>query len=386
MHGADAVYAGIPDFSLRTRINDFDFNKIKQATKYCHKKNKKIYITVNIFAHNKHIKKIPEYIKKLKIIKVDALIVSDPGIISIIKKYWKNCEIHLSTQANCTNWQSAKFWHNQGIKRIILGRETTIEEIKEIHKKVPKVELEYFIHGAMCMAYSGRCFLSKYYMNKSANLGDCVQPCRWKYIVAKGHKDKELKLIEEEHGSYILNAKDLCLLKYIKKMQKAGIVSFKIEGRAKSAYYQAVTSGIYSYLIKNINKISNNKLNFLYKELQTKIINRGYSTGFLFGDKSDQNIKNTHQKCNWEFCGIVIKKNDENNIIHIKVHNSIKINDIIEIILPYYKIEQIKIKKLINISKNIEIKKAHGGQNMIIGIKINKNIPKYSVLRRKLNK
>jgi len=168
-------------------------------------------------------------------------------------------------------------------------------------------------------------------------------------------------------------------------MQKAGIVSFKIEGRAKSVYYQAVTSGIYFYLIKNINKISNNKITFLYKELQTKIVSRGYSTGFLLGDKSDQNIKNAHQKCNWEFCGIVIKKNDENNIIHIKVHNSIKINDIIEIVLPYYKIKKIKIKKIINISKNTEIKEAHGGQNMIVGIKINKNIPKYSVLRRKIN-
>ena len=164
--GADAVYAGIPDFSLRVRINDFNLEKIQEAVEYCHKRNKKIYITINIFAHNRHIDELPKYIKLLKKIKVDALIVSDPGVINLIKDIWIKCEIHLSTQANCTNWQSAKFWFEQGIKRIILGREVTLAEIKEIHKKVPDLELEYFVHGAMCMAYSGRCFLSKYYLNK----------------------------------------------------------------------------------------------------------------------------------------------------------------------------------------------------------------------------
>src|SRR3989339_896843 len=213
--GADAVYAGIPDFSLRVRINDFDLEKIKEATEYCHKIGKKIYITVNIFAHNRHLEKLPVYIKKLKKIKVDALIISDPGVIEIVKEIWPEVEIHLSTQANCTNWQAAKFWQAQGVKRIILGRETTLPEIKMIHKKCPDLELEYFVHGAMCMAYSGRCFLSKYYADRSANLGDCVQPCRWKGDVrsekleVRNEKGDEFEIVEEEHGSYILNSKDL---------------------------------------------------------------------------------------------------------------------------------------------------------------------------------
>jgi len=172
--GADAVYAGIPDFSLRVRINDFTIAKLGQAIKYAHSKNKKIYITINIFAHNRHIKKLPAYVKKLKELKPDGLIVSDPGVLRVVKKIWPQANIHLSTQANCTNSQAAKFWHEQGIKRVILGRETTLDEIKEIHKKVPKLELEYFVHGAMCMAYSGRCFLSKYLLTEARILATAL--------------------------------------------------------------------------------------------------------------------------------------------------------------------------------------------------------------------
>ncbi|MDO8260765.1 MAG: U32 family peptidase, partial [Candidatus Magasanikbacteria bacterium] len=187
-HGADAVYAGIPDFSLRVRINDFDIKKIAEATEYCHARGKKLYVTINIFAHNDHIAKLPPYIKQLKKIGVDALIISDPGIIYLVKEIWPEAEIHLSTQANCTNWRAAKFWYDLGIKRVILGRETTLSDIKEIKKKVPKLDLEVFVHGAMCMAYSGRCFLSKYFVDRSGNLGDCVQPCRWKYNINQKSK------------------------------------------------------------------------------------------------------------------------------------------------------------------------------------------------------
>jgi putative protease len=297
--GADAVYAGIPDFSLRTRINDFTLADIKKATEYCHARGKKIYVTLNIFAHNQHLNKLPAHICALKKIKVDGLFISDPGVINVVKKVWSTAHIHLSTQANCTNWQAVKFWQKQGVKRIILSRELSVKEIAEIHKKVPGVELECFVHGAMCMAYSGRCFLSKYFTDRNANLGDCAQSCRWKYRVINNEtlknvqnkklimnskdKDKEifikpegreeeLELVEEEHGSYILNSEDLCLIKRLEELKKAGIVSFKIEGRAKSVYYLAAVVGAYREAINS--KGDKKKINYLFNELKTKLVNR----------------------------------------------------------------------------------------------------------------
>ncbi|HAM88334.1 MAG: Peptidase U32 [Candidatus Falkowbacteria bacterium GW2011_GWC2_38_22] len=403
--GADAVYAGIPDFSLRVRINDFDLEKIKEATEYCHKIGKKIYITVNIFAHNRHLEKLPVYIKKLKKIKVDALIISDPGVIEIVKEIWPEVEIHLSTQANCTNWQAAKFWQAQGVKRIILGRETTLPEIKMIHKKCPDLELEYFVHGAMCMAYSGRCFLSKYYADRSANLGDCVQPCRWKGDVrsekleVRNEKGDEFEIVEEEHGSYILNSKDLCLVKYLKELQEAGISSFKIEGRAKSVYYQAVVAGIYSRAIELLG-IKNKKnqiveMEYLQKELETKLVHRGYTTGFLLGDKADQNLDNSHEKSEWEFCGVVVSKKLEvrskkfkarSEKVLIKVHNSIRVGDEIEIVKPKYDIIKLKVERLWDAKTGAEIAEAHGGQGALVWLELDEMVVEFSVIRRKISK
>jgi len=395
--GADAVYAGTPDFSLRTRVNDFDLAKIKQAIKYCHSLGKKIYITLNIVAYNSHFKKLEKYILNLKKIGVDALIISDPGVINFAKKIWPDCAIHLSTQANCINWASAKFWFSLGVERVVLGREASIKDIIEIHKKVPKLELECFVHGAMCMAYSGRCFLSKYFVDKSANLGDCVQPCRWEYeLKAKGHDDKVLELVEEKHGSYILNSKDLCLIKQIHELIKAGVISFKIEGRAKSVYYIANVIGAYRSAIdlcfdKKIGaRIKSRKLNFLYKELEAKLFTRGYTQGFTFGNgKMAQDLDRSHAKCEWEFCGQVVKaRKVQKHLIAIKVHNSLKIGDEIEIVKPRYNILKLKLTSIIDAKTKEELQEAHGGQEKIVFIKVkknNNNIPSCSVVRRKIN-
>jgi putative protease len=249
--GADAVYLGIPDFSLRVRINEFTVKQIKEAVLEAKSLKKKVYVTINIFAHNKHLEKLPVYLQILKEFKVDGLIISDPGIMALVKKSWPEARIHLSTQANCTNWSAVQFWYKQGVKRIVLGREVTLEEIKEIHKMCPKMELEYFVHGAMCMAYSGRCFLSKQFVGRSGNLGDCAQPCRWEYTLRETKVDgREMEIVQEEHGTYLLNSKDLCLIKYLDKLVAAGITSFKIEGRAKSVYYQAVVVGAYRKAIE----------------------------------------------------------------------------------------------------------------------------------------
>ena len=377
-YGADAVYLGIPDFSLRVRINDFNLKTLKKSIEYAHRIGKKAYVTINIFAHNEHIKALPKYLKYLNTIGPDALIISDPGIISLAKKHLPKTDIHLSTQANCTNVESARFWYKQGIKRVILGREVTLKEIKLIKKELPKLELEYFIHGAMCMAYSGRCFLSKMFVNRSANLGDCAQPCRWeldttKYLLKAQRHEDELELVEEQHGSYILNSKDLNLIKHLRELVKAGITSFKIEGRAKSSYYLATVCGCYRKALDmieaNISSAKYNaEANYLFKELEDKLVHRGYTTGFLFNEKADQNIKDAKNISNWEYCGQildVISNRDKGKTIHFKVHNTIKAGENLEIIAKNYDIIKIRAKYFLEVKKGIlqeeKILEAHGG-------------------------
>jgi len=379
--GADAVYFGIPDFSLRVRINTFTLAKIKQGIKYARDNNKKVYLTLNIFAHNKHLNKLPKYIAFIKEAKPDAIIVSDPGIINIIKTKLPKIEIHLSTQANCTNWQAAKFWHEAGVKRIILGREVTLKEIAEIHKKVPQVELEYFVHGAMCMSYSGRCMLSKWLMNRSANLGDCVQPCRWNYHVVEEKRPNTFIPIEEDrHGTYIFNSKDLCLLDHLEKLKKAGIMSFKIEGRAKSIYYLANIIKIYRQAIDKTKTLKH-----LNSEL-AKLMNRGYTTGFLYGeDKEIQNTDRSHFEPKWEFVGEVLKYNTKTKQVTVKVHNSIKTNNQLEFVLPCGENFKFKIKDFYNTKNKQKLTAAHGGGGgKTIYFEVPKEVPIMTVIRKKL--
>jgi putative protease len=398
--GADAAYLGIPDFSLRVRINEFTSKQIEKAILEARAKKKKVYVTINIFAHNRHLNALPAYIKVLKRLQVDALIISDPGIISLAKKIWPEAKIHLSTQANCTNWSAAQFWQKQGVKRIVLGRETTLKEIKEIHKKCPKLELEYFVHGAMCMAYSGRCFLSKQFTGRSGNLGDCAQSCRWEYFLREAKVDgREMEIVEEKHGTYLLNSKDLCLIKHLDELAMAGVTSFKIEGRAKSVYYQAVVVNAYRQAIKqlSIKNFQSSIIDNLYKELSTRLVHRGYTTGFLLGDKADENKDNSHNKSDWEFCGVVLEspllRNKafiiQNSLfsIQIKVHNTIKIGDEIEIVRPNLPILKIKLAKMLNAKTGQEITEAHGGGGgTSVIIESKEEIPPLSVLRRKVRK
>jgi len=400
--GADAVYLGIPDFSLRVRVNDFTMADIAKAVAYAHELKKKAYVTVNIFAHNDHLKKLPPHIKKLKAMGVDGIFVSDPGILAEVKKIWPKGKIVLSTQANCTNWQSAKFWLDQGISRIILGRELGLKEVREIKQKLPKLELECFVHGALCMSYSGRCFLSKFFNDRDANLGDCSQPCRWKYqedksIFLKTEPHKEvIELVEEEHGSYILNSQDLCLIKRMPELIDAGVSAFKIEGRAKSVYYLANVVGVYRKAIdliqatKTLGKKEKAELDFLFSELEAKLYHRGYTEGFMFGaGKLAQNLDNSHKISDWEFCGQVVenkkikKAEKEKKTILIRVHNSIKVGDEIEIVKPSYDIIKMKIEKLVDEKTGEEIKEAHGGGGeKSVLLAISETVPEYSVVRR----
>ena len=410
-YGADAVYMGIPDFSLRVRVNQFTMDHVRESIEYAHSVKKKIYVTVNIMAHNEHISKLAPYLKKLNIWKPDALIVSDPGVIEMVKKYAPNLEIHLSTQANATNWQTVKFWHDQGLERVVLGREVTLEELKEIHKKVPKCELEYFVHGAMCMSYSGRCMLSSWLTGRSANLGDCVQPCRWKYGVdCSGKKRKrecgfieaeveepqrpgmKIPVEEDMHGTYIFNSKDMCFIEYLPELIDAGVISFKIEGRAKSvAYLSSVVKAYreafdYMDTIEETRLIASGhkqKLRGIKKRILDKLVHRGYTTGFLFGrDTVEQNTDNSHTGGEEEFVGEVLDSQRDGKGFKtiVRPHNALRVGDKIRIMQPNNKDLRTTIKKMYNEKDMDEIESGHGGSGKNVVIYTSREVEEFSIL------
>lgn len=389
-YGADAVYAGVPDFSLRVRINNFTRDTLKEAVEYVHERKKKIYITLNIYAHNCHLAEIEKHLKFLRPLNIDGVIVSDPGIIKLVKKYLPKVEIHLSTQANATNWQAVRFWQEQGVKRVILAREVSLEEVKEIKKRVPKMELEYFVHGAMCMSYSGRCILSKWMTGRSANLGDCTQPCRWKYekservcetSIIDDKKRFRIDMEEDQHGTYFLNSYDMNMLEHIDKLIEAGVDSLKIEGRAKSIYYLSIVVKAYRKVIdayKN-NKKPREALKEGQKELNN-LVHRGYWTGFLLGDQPLHNIHSDNFKSNYKFVGEVEGVKNRLNIVYL--HNEIFIKDKLEAITPE-KVFSVKIKKIYN--HNMEqVKEAHGGHKKRYFFEFDKILPECALIRVKL--
>ncbi|HLD28212.1 MAG TPA: U32 family peptidase C-terminal domain-containing protein [Patescibacteria group bacterium] len=407
-YGADAVYLGLPAYSLRAQTG-FDMKSIGVGIKYAHKLDKKVYVTINIFAHNRHIKELPTYLRQLKKLNPDAVILSDLGVLMLIKKYLPKVKIHLSTQANTLNSEAVKFWHKQGVSRIILGREVSLKDIKEIHQTVPKMELEVFVHGAMCMSYSGRCYLSAWLNSRSANLGLCTQPCRWEYkiFLEEGLRPGQMIPIEaDDKGTYIMNSKDLCLIDYLDELKKAGVMSFKIEGRTKSIYYLATVVKAYRQAFQRITQNTKHKTHNKDLKLELdKIDNRGYTTGFLLGNEvGRQEFKTSKAMSDWEFVGEIVKIDNyslaviprersdredpvesENFLqtIFIKVHNVLKPGDEVEIMTPSenYKV---KIKELIN-EKGDKVKSAHGGTKEIfkIEIPVQYDIVEKSLIRKK---
>lgn len=286
--GADACYIGGGAFNLRGMSANFRDSELKEAVEYAHSISKKVFVTLNIFAHNKDIDYMPRFIRYLDEIKVDGVIVSDLGVFHTVKQTAPNLEIHVSTQANSINWATVKAWRDLGATRVILAREMTLKEIKEIKEKVKDIEIEVFIHGAMCMAYSGRCLLSNYFTNRDANRGVCAQDCRWNYkVVAEGHESTGAHdIIEDLDGTYIFNAKDLCTIEFIEQIIEAGVDSLKIEGRMKSIYYNSIVTKQYR---EAIDKYYSGNYSFEDKwlyELKT-ISHRLYSKGFFFGKTSD---------------------------------------------------------------------------------------------------
>ena len=282
-YGADAVYAGGKEFNLRNAASNLSLSDIEKAVDYVHERNKKIYMPLNIFAHNHHIPKLGQYLRELAKYPVDALIISDPGILEIVKDVLPEMSIHLSTQANCTNSKSAEFWFRQGVKRIVLAREMSLDEISETSTG-GSYETEVFVHGAMCISYSGRCYLSSYMAGRGANLGDCAQSCRWKYSIVEEKRPNEFFDVFEDGGlTSIMSSRDLCMIQHIPELISAGVSAWKIEGRMKSQYYVATVTRVYREAIDSF--FENDVYEYQSKWLDElkKISHRGYCTGFFFG-------------------------------------------------------------------------------------------------------
>lgn len=334
-YGANAVYMGGKEFSLRALSDNFTDEEIIKAVEYAHNKNVKVYVTVNIFARNADLDKAAEYFKFLYSAGVDAVLITDIGLISLCKSVAPALPIHISTQANTLNKFAVKAWHNMGAERVVLARELSLNEVKEIHEFCPAVELEAFAHGAMCISYSGRCLLSNYLNGRDANRGECVQACRWSYEIRESNKGGEFYPIEQdERGTYILNSKDLNMISHIGEMFKSGIVSLKIEGRMKSEYYLATVVNAYRRAIDEFLKIGDSycKNTSFYDELK-KTNHRAFTTAYNFGDNAETvNYADTQSSGERQFIAVVVDCAD--GFITVEMRNRFKVGDELEVLSP----------------------------------------------------
>lgn len=344
-YGADAVYTGGSYYGLRAFAGNLDEEEMRQGVIHAHQLKRKIYITVNIFAHEQDFTSLKAYLQFLREIEVDGIIASDPGVISVAREETPELAAHLSTQANCTNSYSSNFWFSQGVQRIILARELTLEELKSM---CPKAEgqLEIFIHGAMCMSYSGRCLLSNYLTGRDANRGECTHPCRWGYaLVEEKRPGQYFPLEEDDRGSYIFNSHDLCLLPYLPLLKELGLASYKIEGRMKSAYYVANTVKVYREAVDVLWEQGEDEFK---KRLPSwliemdKVSHRDYSAGFLFGKPGAEahNIETSNYIREYSFVGRVLEDEECNQLgkneygFWIEQRNNFRIGDEVEVLSP----------------------------------------------------
>lgn len=335
--GADAVYLGGSKLNLRAFADNFTDEELKEGVEYAHERGKRVFVTINVFPHNEDLEGLEEYLINLYNLGVDAIIVSDPGIIMTAREVVPNLEIHLSTQANNVNWKSAIFWHNQGVKRIVLARELSLNEIKELTEKIPEsCEIEAFVHGSMCMSYSGRCVISNYMTGRDSNRGQCAQPCRYKYYLVEEKRPGEyFPVFEDERGAYILNSKDLNMIQYIPELVQSGIDSFKIEGRMKSSYYVAAIVKSYRQAIDAYFE-NPEEYKFQQKWLDNlmKVSHRDYFTGFYFEDSSKQSYESSAYIRAYDIVGVVKGYDKVNGIATIEQRNKVFNGDKVEVLRP----------------------------------------------------
>lgn len=350
--GADAVYVGGEMFGMRTNPSNFDNEQLKQAVDLVHKNNKKLYLTCNTLPRNDEIEFLPEYLKYAVQIGVDALIIADMGVLSLAKKYAPDVDIHMSTQVGIVNYECANALYDMGAKRIVTARELSLDEIKTIRDKTnPNLEIETFVHGAMCMSFSGRCILSDYMVGRDANRGDCAQPCRWKYhLVEETRPGQYFPVNQDDKGTYIFNSRDLCMIDHISELDMAGIDSFKIEGRAKSEYYTAIVTYAYRNAIDEYIAAGRPE-NFIPSQWildeMEKMSHREYTNGFNFGPIEKGQVLDTGGYIrNWDVCALYISQN--NGRLTVSQRNRFYQGDELEVVEPGKKPYKIIVSELYN--------------------------------------
>lgn len=381
--GADAVYLGGKLFNLRAKASNFTLEEIEEGIEYAHKRGVKVYITLNAFARNEDFKGIKNFIEEVKPLKPDAFIVSDLGVLKTVKERAPEIELHVSTQANTTNYRAVELYRELGVSRVVLARELSIKEIKEIKEKVPEVELEIFVHGAMCMAYSGRCLLSNYLSYRESNKGACSQSCRWKYYLVEETRPGEFFPIEEdESGTYIFNSKDLCALPLLPQLMETGVDSLKIEGRVKSSYYVAITTSVYKKAVKLIKEKGEDafkkELPALLEELR-KVSHRPYTLGFL---KREEEILQHYESSSYirEFKFLGVFKEGK-----WQVRNKVKLNEEVELFLPEVKTFKARVKGIRVERKGKEESVKEANPNQLAVIEFDQELPlkENAILRRR---
>ena len=384
-YGADAVYIGGQIFGLRAAAKNFSIEEMAEGVEFAHKRGAKVFVTANIIPHNEDLEELPEYLRKLQEIGIDAVIVSDPGTMSIVKETVPEMEIHVSTQANNTNYRTVKFWHDLGAARVVLARELSFPEIRDIKDKIPEeLELEAFVHGAMCISYSGRCLLSNYMANRDANRGECAQPCRWNYhIVEEKRPGEYMQVYEDEKGTYIMNSKDLCMIEYIPQIVESGINSLKIEGRMKTTFYVATVVRAYRLAIDSYLKNPEGwSFNPLWMEELKKSSHRDFTTGFYVDKPGPQDhIYDVVQYVrNYEFIGAVKEYDTETQMATIEQRNRFFKGDTIEILGPQDKVIKMVIEEMWD-ADGIAIDVAPHPQQ-IVKMKIEDYVDEFYLLRK----
>lgn len=338
-YGADAVYFGGPMFGLRAGAGNLDIDEIREGLRYAHERGARAYMTVNIFAHNQDINMLPDYLKRLEGLPIDAFLVSDPGVFAVFKQILPDAQIHLSTQANTTNYMTANFWYQQGVRRMVAAREMSFEELREFRRNIPEdMEIEAFVHGAMCISYSGRCLLSNFMTGRDSNRGACAHPCRWNYSLMEEKRPGEYFPVEEdERGTYVFNSKDLCMIEHIPEIIESGIASAKIEGRMKTIFYVATVVRVYREAIDAYYADPNN-YTFRQEWLEelSKVSNRHFTTGFFLGrtDETSQNYESSAYIRNYDFIGIVREYDEASGYALVEQRNNFKKGQEIEIFGP----------------------------------------------------
>lgn len=386
LFGADAVYLGGQRFGLRASADNFSLEDLRLGLDFAHERGCKVYVTVNIIPHNEDLAGLPEYIEQLDGLGVDAVIVSDPGIFTIVKKAAPGMEIHISTQANNTNYMSARFWYELGAKRIVVARELSFEEIGEMAEMTPpELDIEAFIHGAMCISYSGRCLLSSYMTGRDSNRGACSHPCRWKYrLVEEKRPGEYYPVYEDERGTYIFNSKDLCMLEYIPELMRSGIYSFKLEGRMKSSFYVATVVSAYRKAIDAyMADPENYKFDPQWLVELSKASHREYTTGFFFNKTTGEDqIYNTSSYIReYDFVGLVLEYDPATKIAKIEQRNRMITGDEIEVVNPRkdYFVQTIAWMKN---EEGESIRTAPHAQ-MIVYMPMEQAVEPFAILRRK---